>query len=473
MQYRYIFWRGLLIATFMVGCGTSESTSSGETGLVLPPMSSPESGSPLPSSGTESNDSVMDASNGTVELTDSAEDDNSVSDGTLNRAFAYLLGHFDSSAQALLDPTFFNVQLKACQVSAPELGERVLYIEQAMSSAPDSPYRQRLYVVDDSGDGRVASTIYTVANEDRYVGLCDRSERVSFNASQVTERSGCTVFLTAVDDYFTGGTEGEDCRSTLRGASYATSKVSLFANRILSWDQGFNASNVQVWGAVSGAYEFLRARDTNDTTVDPLEDGIDEEAESVDEMTMNYRPESDADFPNMGGETCEDAPALAEASIPIPAEERGDLYRFRVESGFGRTNDYNPLRGAADEMAPSCALVYDALGRETVFSVFLRPGDTLSLKLTVEPRNFVGGMYMLDGCESPSWPDLDGSGACGSNEYASHGNCFYSRCESLEWSYRWPIVVNGQETEGKRLYLVIDEVAADRAEHFVLDWAIN
>ena len=455
------------------GCGTNEPNSSTALDLDGAPN---ETGSDTLPNGEADENGVMPMGNEPTEVEEMPADvpelnGNGVPSDVLDRAFLFLMGKFDSSAQAQEDPTYYNVQLHACEVEAPELGDRVLYIEQAMVTAVNQPYRQRLYVVTDNGDGRVASTVYTIANEDSYVGLCNRTERATFVASQVTERVGCTVYLSPANDGFTGGTEGTNCLSTLRGASYATSQVSLFSNRILSWDQGFNASGVQVWGAVRGAYEFIRTEDVNGAPVELPEEEIEPNGETETGATDVSQPANGIE--NFGGETCEDAPALAEVSTDIPADERGDVYRFRVESGFGRSNDYNPLRGNREDMAPNCALVYDAVGRETVFSVYLQPGDTISLKLTVEPRNFVGGLYMLDGCESPSWPDLDGSGACGNNEYASHGSCFYSRCDSLEWTYSWPIVVNGQETEGKRLYLVVDEVAADRAERFILDWAIN
>ena len=71
-------------------------------------------------------------------------------------------------------------------------------------------------------------------------------------------REGCEVYLKWVDDHFEGSTLGEGCESTLGGASYATSEVYLGADLIESWDRGFDAAGVQVWGAEEGAYEFIR-----------------------------------------------------------------------------------------------------------------------------------------------------------------------------------------------------------------------
>jgi hypothetical protein len=74
----------------------------------------------------------------------------------------------------------------------------------------------------------------------------------------VVERAGCAVHLTRMGDRFEGGTDGQGCESTLMGAAYATSVVVLRANGFSSWDRGFNAADMQVWGATAGPYLFAR-----------------------------------------------------------------------------------------------------------------------------------------------------------------------------------------------------------------------
>lgn len=74
------------------------------------------------------------------------------------------------------------------------------------------------------------------------------------------EREGCEVILTKTENGYEGSTQGDNCKSSLRGASYATSKVSMSANKITSWDQGFDESGNQVWGATKGPYEFVKLK---------------------------------------------------------------------------------------------------------------------------------------------------------------------------------------------------------------------
>ena len=180
----------------------------------------------------------------------------------LQRAFEWLTGRFDSVAQASRQPSYFEIQLLACEVMAEELGERVLYIEQAQADTPEAPYRQRLYHVDaqmnDEGEIEVVSTIYSLALPDVYVGLCDDGNATSFEPSSYMIREGCEVYLKWVDDHFEGSTRGNGCASSLADASYATSEVVMTSELITSWDRGFNANDEQVWGAVDGAYEFVR-----------------------------------------------------------------------------------------------------------------------------------------------------------------------------------------------------------------------
>jgi CpeT protein len=55
---------------------------------------------------------------------------------------------------------------------------------------------------------------------------------------------------------YEGSTLGKECLSSLRGATYATSKVKIDEKMILSWDQGWDNADKQIWGATKGGYIF-------------------------------------------------------------------------------------------------------------------------------------------------------------------------------------------------------------------------
>ena len=169
-----------------------------------------------------------------------------------------LTGNFDSSEQANSNPSYYSVSLRSCEVDAPEFGEHVLYVEQALSSDLSAPYRQRLYVIEQEGEDQVRSTIYSLVDEDSAIGLCDQNDIAVFTAQDITLREGCHVTLTWNGMGFEGQTEETSCESSLNGASYATSIVTTTPDVISSWDRGYDSQGEQVWGAVDGAYIFNR-----------------------------------------------------------------------------------------------------------------------------------------------------------------------------------------------------------------------
>ena len=171
-----------------------------------------------------------------------------------------LAGRFDSVDQAAADPDNYRaVQLHACVVEAPELGRRVLYIEQALVERVSAPYRQRLYVLAARAQDGASSRVFELKDPGPRVGLCDAPAHARrFGAAEVVEREGCRVELVRDGEAYRGGTVGKGCTSGLAGASYATSEVTITAQQIESWDRGFAADGSQVWGAELGPYRFAR-----------------------------------------------------------------------------------------------------------------------------------------------------------------------------------------------------------------------
>ncbi len=188
------------------------------------------------------------------------------------RVTELLTGRFDSSAQAATTPDYFDIHLAICPISAPSLGRHVLYVEQAGADKLAEPYRQRLYVVEPGQPGEVISRVFEFTNPAPFTGFCNRpaADRPGYTDGLAAEKVGCAVHLREMaynsDEQrgsersmgFGGGTEGDGCPSSLRGATHATSTVILTAAGMQSWDQGYDAAGTQVWGATAGPYHFLR-----------------------------------------------------------------------------------------------------------------------------------------------------------------------------------------------------------------------
>ena len=73
------------------------------------------------------------------------------------------------------------------------------------------------------------------------------------------DRQGCAVYLQKnAEGNFAGSTPGKECVSSLRGATYATSVVTIYENKLVSWDRGWDKDDKQVWGAEKGGYQFIK-----------------------------------------------------------------------------------------------------------------------------------------------------------------------------------------------------------------------
>lgn len=169
-----------------------------------------------------------------------------------------MTGTFTSAAQASADDAFYDITLHMYPIWKDR--GYWLYIEQAVSSMPAKPYRQRVYQLEQIDKATFKSTVYTLNNEDELIGdwqVPDSFDKLT--ADDLRLREGCAVILTRQrDGTYKGSTEGDQCKSTLRGAAYATSEVTIMPGKIVSWDRGFDEAGVQAWGAEKGGYVFLK-----------------------------------------------------------------------------------------------------------------------------------------------------------------------------------------------------------------------
>ena len=170
-----------------------------------------------------------------------------------------LAGSYSSAAQAKSDPEFFEVHLHMARIWPARTDGEWLYVEQAMASALDKPYRQRIYHVVDAGDGCAMSMVFELPNAAERVGAWRNPSVFDADSPEaLTKREGCAIRLEPSVDGWTGSTNGKDCLSSLRGATYATSQVRMSERRLESWDRGFDANDQQVWGAKKGPYVFVK-----------------------------------------------------------------------------------------------------------------------------------------------------------------------------------------------------------------------
>jgi len=192
---------------------------------------------------------------------------NEPQESELDQLVAMMTGSFSSAAQAAADTNFFDIRLQMKPIwvatTPPEAG-RYLYVEQAAGWTLDKPYRQRVYHVTDLGDGVFSSMVYALPDPEAAIGAWKLDFPLSnLSPADLIEREGCAVYLSRQEDgSFMGSTRDKECTSSLRGATYATSEITIGADEVLSWDRGWNDEGEQVWGAEISGYVFKRVETT-------------------------------------------------------------------------------------------------------------------------------------------------------------------------------------------------------------------
>jgi len=178
-----------------------------------------------------------------------------VNEDYLNELVTIMQGHYSSEKQSLADTTYFNISLRMVPIWKNK--GHYLFVEQAIFKKQDKPYRVRIYKLVQDGD-QFISQIYALKNEKEWIGKWQSPEAFEvLTESDIEQKQGCEVVLHRIDkNKFEGQTGLKTCPSELRGASYATSKVTVLQNQILSWDQGFDKDGKQVWGAEKAGYVF-------------------------------------------------------------------------------------------------------------------------------------------------------------------------------------------------------------------------
>lgn len=181
------------------------------------------------------------------------------SSADLDMLASFMTGSFNSTAQAASDSDYFDIRLHMARIWKNRTDGFWFYVEQAMASRQDKPYRQRVYHVTQRSDGTFESAVFTVNEPLRFAGDWKKENPLaSLTVDSLIARAGCSITLRKNGDAFEGSTVGKQCPSDLRGAAYATSEVKIFADRLVSWDRGWGKDDTQVWGAEKGGYIFMK-----------------------------------------------------------------------------------------------------------------------------------------------------------------------------------------------------------------------
>jgi CpeT protein len=176
----------------------------------------------------------------------------------LDTLVAWMTGSFSSGQQAASDTNYHDIRLEMVRIWPAREDGYWLYVEQAVATDLERPYRQRVYHVTVTDGGSFRSDVYEMRNPLRFAGAWrDEHPLEGFSPDSLEQRPGCAVLLDWYENgMYVGSTVGSECISSHRGASYATSEVIVERTGIRTWDRGYDEAGEQVWGAESGGYVF-------------------------------------------------------------------------------------------------------------------------------------------------------------------------------------------------------------------------
>jgi CpeT protein len=174
----------------------------------------------------------------------------------LKELFSLMQGSFNSEIQSQVDSSFYNISLHMYPIWEDK--GNFLYVEQALNSMQDKPYRQRIYEVTRVSDSTFSSAVYTLKADSLWIGQWKNLKAFdSISVEDIALKEGCEVILKRINpNHYMGKTVDTTCVSTMRGASFARSEVEILEDKIISWDRGFDANGNYVWGAEKSGYIF-------------------------------------------------------------------------------------------------------------------------------------------------------------------------------------------------------------------------
>jgi hypothetical protein len=178
----------------------------------------------------------------------------------LDRLVTYLTGNFSTADQARGDQNFRDITLHVIPIWTDRTDGPWLYGEQILTEIPDHPYRQRIYQIIARPDGAIAIRLFDPPDPIAITGAWkDPALLAKLTPTSLSTCEGCNLILRVQPDgSFKGGTEGKACLNTLRGASYATTEITVSELETVTWERGYNASDIQVWGSTRGDFVFKK-----------------------------------------------------------------------------------------------------------------------------------------------------------------------------------------------------------------------
>lgn len=169
-------------------------------------------------------------------------------------------GSYSTQEQASKDSGYKSILLDIKRIW-PELSSaQWLYVEYSSGDTPGTPYKQQVYKVMTTREGRFRYEIYEIPDAQRFVDDMKKDYPLSeLKPDELIKSEECDVTVTLMDaGLYEGGVYNKDCRHGLNGAVYKKSEVMISKDGISVWEKGYDENDIPVWGNEKGGYFFKR-----------------------------------------------------------------------------------------------------------------------------------------------------------------------------------------------------------------------
>lgn len=173
----------------------------------------------------------------------------------------WMTGEYDSKTQSEESDQYEHVTMKLTRVWNDKPNGAWIYVEQALASDAENPYRQRMYFLSEITEDEYSMDIYELPEPASFTGAWkDPSPFEDVTLFDLSHKSGCTVIIFYDGFQYGGASRKGSCKSEMNGASYMTSDITLTEGMLSAWDRGFDADGNQVWGPETGPYKFEKRK---------------------------------------------------------------------------------------------------------------------------------------------------------------------------------------------------------------------
>lgn len=149
------------------------------------------------------------------------------------------------------------VARRVCEVSAPNLGEHVFYLEETFLASPHRPFASALLIVTpvDGTHARIAEL--RPRDTAALAGTCDRTSTTT-RAAPVLAEPGCEMVAEVRAHGLTARTVGELCPSLLNGAHHRNRTITVDEASLSVLDLGLTRTGAIAWGDPAAPLQYRR-----------------------------------------------------------------------------------------------------------------------------------------------------------------------------------------------------------------------